>query len=139
MSKALRVAQFNDDVSPFCPPPGKAGQSDRPGSGAVPCHYVVPGVNNTDPVELLRILRVAFLRPLSSGQPVARDFVITTRPPAIAFRSVVPEVLRSTEMQQGRQTVTSWHTETMKQTFIKASAILQQNTGRCLRRVLIKF
>jgi hypothetical protein len=93
---------------------------------------MVPGVNNTDPVELLRILRVAFLRPLSGGQPVARDFVVPVRPPAIAFRSVVPEVQRSTEMLHGRQTVTGWRTETMKQTFLKASSILQQNMGRSL-------
>jgi len=124
-----------DDVLHFLYMTGKAGQANSLRNDGVSCHFVLPGVNNTDPIELLRILRIVVLRPLiASGAPAPINREVAgptplTRPIAVSFRSVVPEVSRLSETQPGRQMVTRWQTETMKQTFAKASAILQHSSG----------
>lgn len=118
----------------------------------------MPGVNSAIAVELLRILRVAYLQPrrpattavsaaagssrgaslhLTGGSRSSTVLATAT----IAFRSVVPEVTRGPipmnippageEAAAGNGPCCSrWRTETMRQMFGKASAILMQHPGQ---------
>ena len=101
--------------------------SSPPSAGAVTsasCHYVMPGLRNASPIELIRILRIAFLRPLNSGngvEPNIRD--LSSRPQAVTFRTVVPEVVPTADARADQR----WRTEPMKQLFGKALAVLQQH------------
>jgi hypothetical protein len=115
------------------------------------CFHSMPGLNNDEPAEFFRILRVAYIRPV--GDILAVDIPIIY---PFTYESFMPELVRHKEYQQQQQTaataaapgagamtsstVTSLtatvnggsreRMERMKETFAKVIAYLR-NSGRC--------
>jgi hypothetical protein len=118
------------------------------------CFHSMPGLNNDEPAEFFRILRVAYVRPI--GDILAVDIPVIY---PFTYESFMPELIRHKEYQPHQQqqptatatvtaanamtssTVTSLtaavnggskeRMERMKETFAKVIAFLR-NSGKCL-------
>jgi hypothetical protein len=117
------------------------------------CFHSMPGLNNDEPAEFFRILRVAYIRPI--GDILAVDIPVIY---PFTYESFMPELIRHKEYQPQQQqptttmavaaanamtssTVTSLtatvnggnkeRMERMKETFAKVIAFLR-NSGNCL-------
>ena len=83
------------------------------------CHYTQPGTNGTRPVDMFRILRVAYSKPI--GQLLVSLPVIHP----VTYQTFSPQHVRVKELGVSVKE----RLEKMKETFDKVAAFLQ-TTGR---------
>ena len=79
------------------------------------CHYTQPGTNGTRPVDMFRILRVAYSKPI--GQLLVSLPVIHP----VAYQTFSPQHVRVKELGVSMKE----RLEKMKETFDKVTAFLQ--------------
>jgi len=85
------------------------------------CFYSMPGINNIEPIEFFRILRVAFIKhegDLTVDIPIIYPFT---------YETFTPELVRQKDAAVG--TSQSERLEKMRETFSKVVAFLR-NSGR---------
>jgi len=88
------------------------------GSG---CFYSMPGINNIEPIEFFRILRIAFIKPIGDlliDLPIVYPFT---------YETFTPELVR--QKDPGTGSSQRERLEKMKETFSKVIAFLR-NSGR---------
>ena len=85
------------------------------------CHYTLPGTNRTRPVDMFRILRVAYSKPI--GQLLVSLPVIHP----VTYQTFSPQHVRVKELGVSVKE----RLEKMKETFDKVTAFLQ-TTGRTM-------
>ena len=91
------------------------------------CHYVMPGINNPEPVDFFRILRVSFVKPhgdLLVDLPIIYPFT---------YETFTPELVRQKDSVASTSGSQRERLEKMKETFSKVIAFLR-NSGETERR-----
>ena len=82
------------------------------------CRYIIPGINNPEPIDFFRILRIAFLQ--TDADQLAEAPIIYP----FTYETFTPEIVRQRETGSQKERL-----EKMNETFSKVIAFLR-NSGK---------